>query len=83
MMDPFAGIQTGDGLILHFETFQMHNPEELVALLPDLALLQFHRRRLGAWNGPGERLCRTVESQKILRMLVAIPPETSILRVSC
>ena len=83
MMDSFAGIQAGDDLIFHFETFQMHNPGELVALLPDLALLQFHRRSLGAWNGPGEGLCRTVDSQKILRMLVAIPPETSILRGSC
>lgn len=83
MMDPFAGIQAGDDLIFHFETFQMHNPEELVALLPDLALLQFHRRSLEAWNGPGERLRQSIGTQKILRMLVAILPKTSILRVSC
>jgi len=42
MVDSFPGVQAGDGFVFHFKTFQMNNPEELVALLPDLALLQFH-----------------------------------------
>ena len=82
-MGAVFGREVGHGFIFHFLPRQLNDPEEFLTLLPDLALLQFHRRSLGAWNGPGERLCRTVDSQKILRMLVAIPPETSILRGSC
>ena len=42
MMDAFPGVQTGDGFVFHLQTFQMNNPQKLVALLPNLALLQFH-----------------------------------------
>lgn len=42
MMPAFTRLEVGDGLVFHFEPFEMDDPDELIAVFPDLALLKFH-----------------------------------------
>lgn len=42
MMGPLAGGEILESLVFHFQPFQMEDVEIKVALVPNLALLQFH-----------------------------------------
>ncbi len=42
MMASCAGGEVFEGLVFHFQTLQMEDEEIEVALIPNLALLQFH-----------------------------------------
>lgn len=42
MVGTLAGGEIFEGLVLNFQSLQMEDEEVKVALIPDLALLQFH-----------------------------------------
>jgi len=42
MMRAFARGEVFEGLVLNFQALQVQHVEVLIALIPDLALLQFH-----------------------------------------
>ena len=42
MMCPLARQEVGDRFVLHFQPFQLHEPDILIALFPDLVLRELH-----------------------------------------
>ena len=41
MLDSFAGGETFDGFVFHFQSFEVNDPQIFIAEFPDLALLKF------------------------------------------
>jgi hypothetical protein len=54
MVRAFAIAKIVEGLVLHFQSFEVKDEKILVALIPDLALLQFHGIKLRGASGAGE-----------------------------
>ena len=55
MVGAFAGGEVFVGFVFHFQSLQMHDLKVLVALIPDLALLQLHWNKYTRQGGGAAR----------------------------
>jgi len=54
MVRAFASGKVFESLVFHLEALEMEDKKILVARIPDLALLQFHRLKVSAREETGE-----------------------------
>lgn len=55
LMQAFARGEVFEGFVFHFQSLEMKDEQVLIALIPDLALLQFHGASVVVVAGNGER----------------------------
>jgi hypothetical protein len=57
LVDPFLGFEIFERFVTHLQPFQMDHSHILGGTFPNLALLQFHERKINLNDGRGERQC--------------------------